>query len=152
MIIRKAKISDLPRIMLLQKELISFERRYDISMRKDALYYPKKQLAASIKSQNANLLLVADSKAVYGCCFGKITKSEGWDAHQKKGYIGLMYMHEIHRSKGYGKKMMQELLNWFMEKGIRELQLNVYPKNNTAVSFYRSFGFQPHLMYMRKLD
>lgn len=152
MIVRKAKISDIPKIMILQKELISFERRFDASMRRDALYYPRKQLAESIKSANANLLVVADGNTIYGCCFGKITKSEGWDAHPKKGYIGLMYMHDVHRSKGYGKKMMQELLNCFGKKGIKELQLNVYPKNDRAVLFYRSFGFEPHLMYMRKLS
>lgn len=45
-------------------------------------------------------------------------------------------------SKGIGKIMMQECINWCKENGVEQLELEVVTQNDRAVSMYKSFGFE----------
>ena len=152
MLIRKAKLTDLKDLISLQRELVLYERKFDPRKRRGVLYYPRNDMARMIRSINANVLVALDSQEkITGCCLGSISKSEGWDASLKKGYIGMMIINAGSRGKGIGNMMMEKLLQWFRRRKITDVQLCVYPDNTVAKSFYKKFGFQDHLLYMRKL-
>lgn len=150
--IRVARISDVLALYSLQKRLISYERNYDKAMKRNAVYYPPKELRRLIKSRNGRILVAEIDGEIVGCGFGRITKAEGWDAFDKKGYVGSMFVDPKFRGKGIGKKILSGLLDWFKERKVKDVQLNVYPNNERAVSFYEGFGFKSHLMYMRRKE
>lgn len=47
-------------------------------------------------------------------------------------------------SKGIGKKLMQECINWCNENGVEQLELEVVTQNSRAISMYQRFGFEIH--------
>ena len=96
-------------------------------------------------------MVLENDEKLFGCGFGTIADSEGWDAYDKKGYLGMMYVDPSLRGHGFGKQIIKYLIEWFEKKGILDIQLNVYPQNINAIKLYQSFGFTEHLLYMRRL-
>jgi len=46
------------------------------------------------------------------------------------------------RQKGIGKKLINFLINYFKERGIKGILLHVRTENKTGVAFYRNLGFK----------
>ncbi|MBI1326710.1 MAG: GNAT family N-acetyltransferase [Alphaproteobacteria bacterium] len=149
--LRPANLDDIPALMGLQKNIIEYERSFDSGIRANAIYYSQDRLEEIIQSDTGKVVVIDAENKLMGCGFGTITESSGWDAFDKKGYVGMMYVDPALRGKGFGKKILEYILNWFSEKDILDVQLNVYPNNTRALELYRSYGFEDHLMYMRKL-
>lgn len=47
-----------------------------------------------------------------------------------------------HRGQGIGRALMQAMVDWGRQAGVRRIELKVYARNERAVRLYRSFGFQ----------
>ncbi len=56
-------------------------------------------------------------------------------------YIAEFIVKKEHRKQGLGRKLMEKAYNWSLSKGIREIMLEVYEKNEEAINFYRNIGF-----------
>jgi len=60
-----------------------------------------------------------------------------------------MFVKPEFRGQGINKKILQELKNLALEKGITELRLDVYDENYSAIKAYEKAGFKKHLITMR---
>lgn len=149
---REATERDIPALIQLQKELIAFERQFDIGIRDDALYYPADELRGLIHHAHGNVIVIETGDGLVACGLGKIVPGAGWDAYDKKGYIGMVYVSPNQRGRGLGRRVIDALLSWFASQNIKDVHLNVYPDNAAAIALYKSYGFTPHLAYYRKLD
>ena len=152
MALRKAELNDIENLLRLQKHIIDHERSFDAAIRKDAIYYPEAKLKELVLSDEARVAVIEVDDQLMGCGFGTIVDSSGWDAYDKKGYIGMVYVDSSLRGQGFGKKILEDLINWFSKKEILDVQLNIYPDNTQARELYKKFGFSEHLLYMRKLN
>ena len=57
------------------------------------------------------------------------------------------------RGRGIGKQLMVRVHQWAIERGINEIELNVWEKNKLAIGFYERLGYQTLRRGMRfKLD
>lgn len=56
--------------------------------------------------------------------------------------IGRFYALSSFIGKGVGKAMMQKIFQLAHEKEVRQIWLGVWEKNERAIQFYASFGFQ----------
>ena len=57
------------------------------------------------------------------------------------GYVGGLAIHPDFGGKGFGKKMMQEIIDLAKEKGILRLELSVGSENFQAQKLYEKLGF-----------
>lgn len=54
------------------------------------------------------------------------------------------------QKRGIGRKLMDQMQEWAIEKGATSVELNVYEFNETAISFYESLGYQTFSRRMSK--
>ena len=58
------------------------------------------------------------------------------------GIIEDCYVEESARRHGVGTALVEAGLGWFMGRGLRHVQLSVASRNEGAVRFWQSFGFE----------
>jgi GNAT superfamily N-acetyltransferase len=59
-----------------------------------------------------------------------------------------MYVMPDYRGKGINGKLIDGLIDWSKNKGLQEVQLDVYFENTNALKAYHKKGFQPSLLNM----
>ena len=57
------------------------------------------------------------------------------------GSIELLAIDKEYRGKGYGKKLIEYVINECTAKGLEKVQLYVYPTNQHALAIYKHLGF-----------
>lgn len=111
------------------------------SARKD---YSRQELVRFIESMNAdnNALLFGIFIAGFGDEFIGTLKVHPIDFSKGTAWLGIMIGKPEHRSLGYGREAIQEVLNYlFGSLKLKAVFLGVNLKNSNAVSLYKSLGF-----------
>jgi len=68
-------------------------------------------------------------------------------------YIGAFGVKSQYQGRGYGKRMMQELIRDLSADGVRRIELRVEADNERAIAFYKKLGFEmegTHRKYMKR--
>ncbi|OGT38616.1 MAG: hypothetical protein A3F11_00735 [Gammaproteobacteria bacterium RIFCSPHIGHO2_12_FULL_37_14] len=65
-------------------------------------------------------------------------------------YIDDMWVHNTHRGKGYGRKLLQELENHFEGKGFNNI--NLVTSAFSAPGFYKKCGFMVEFVRENKIN
>lgn len=68
------------------------------------------------------------------------------------GYIAQFIVAESHRQLGIGGLLMDYVDNWFSERGLKKVLLNVDSDNDTGLRFWRKHGFEPYALRMRRVS
>ncbi|GAA5442328.1 hypothetical protein Misp06_00502 [Microbulbifer sp. NBRC 101763] len=145
--IRKAEMSDFPRLLELEQCVIDAERPFNsLLKRKSAFYYDIKKLIACPESY----LLVAEvDSEIIGTGYAQIRDSKQSLEHKWHSYLGFMYVSPCHRGKGVNAKLINKLIDWSKGRGIIDFYLDVYSENDPAIRAYEKVGFKPSLLEMR---
>ena len=56
-------------------------------------------------------------------------------------YLGGLAVHPDYKGRGYGKKMMNEIIEFVGRQGFLRIELSVAEINTTAISLYEKSGF-----------
>lgn len=62
------------------------------------------------------------------------------------GFVDTLIVREDHRRQGLGRMLVQELLQWFREKGVRTVELSMAAKNQVGEKFWTQLGFETRLV------
>jgi GNAT superfamily N-acetyltransferase len=65
-------------------------------------------------------------------------------------HIFLLYVTPEHRRQGIGKALMQYLEDWAKQRGDRQIGLQVFQSNTTALNLYHQLGYQEQSLWMVK--
>ena len=130
--IRQGRLSDIPELVNLLKELFTIEEDFDVD--------PAKQ-RAGLKmfldsGADARILLIAESEGeVIGMCSAQtlISTAEG----ARAAMIEDMIVKAEYRGQGIGKQLMDEITAWAKGLRITRLQLLADKNNSRAIWFYR---------------
>jgi ribosomal protein S18 acetylase RimI-like enzyme len=57
------------------------------------------------------------------------------------GEIESIYIENEYRKYGFGGKLMENILKWFEQNGINNIQISVVYNNYEALPFYEHYGF-----------
>ncbi|MBD3885451.1 GNAT family N-acetyltransferase [Phormidium tenue FACHB-886] len=68
----------------------------------------------------------------------------------RHGYIFLLYVHPAHRRQGIGVALMQLGERWAVERGDRQMGLQVFADNQPALSLYRKLGYRTQSLLLIK--
>ncbi len=133
--IREARQTDIPGMTELLETLFAVEE--DFSFDKELQTNGLKLLL----DNPAACLLVAESEGkTVGMCSGQLTIStaEGGPALLVEDVV----VREGHRGCGLGRRLMEGIADWAVEKGVSRLQLLADRNNAEALQFYRHLGWQ----------
>jgi len=70
-------------------------------------------------------------------------------ALKKYGFISDLYVEERYRGKGLGKELISRIREFFKEKGVKFMSLEVNHNNYGPIKFYKEYGFKEYHKTMR---
>lgn len=145
---RKASLADLETLLRFEQGIISAERPFDDTLKKDPLHYY--ELEQMITDPQVHLIVAESSGTLIGCGYARIQRSRSFLQHEYHGYLGFMYVDPAHRGKGVNQIVIQALEKWVSSQGLTELRLEVYCDNHSAIKAYEKVGFSKYMITMRK--
>jgi len=144
---RKATLNDLPVLNNFLRQLVNAERPFDVTIKDGTvLYYDPRTF---IESDNAELLVLDKDGMPVGCGYADIRQAKSYLKHEEYAYLGFMYVMPEYRGMGLNQQLIAALKQWTLSKGIREVRLDVYEENISAVKAYEKAGFKKLLSTMR---
>ena len=144
--LRAANIDDLPRLREFEQAVVEYERAFNPCIKPgEVTYYDLEHLL----SDDQSLLLVAQlDSEIIGSGYAQIRESKNSLIHPEISYLGFMYILPEHRGLGIVQKIIDRLLEWSLNKEVRDFYLDVYAQNESAIAAYRKLGFGPRLLEM----
>lgn len=103
-----------------------------------------------MKASRMVLFVAADDGEVVGYALGEIEKR---DPFYEEGFFGVLeeiMIDENHQSKGTGKKLIEEVFNWFRKNNIKYAELEVDRQNQKAYKIWQKQGFEINTYRMSK--
>lgn len=83
------------------------------------------------------LYLYTEGDETLGMC--KLVRQKYRDEH--KLYLGGVAIHPDHFGKGFGRKMLLEIIDFCKKSGVLRIELTVSVHNEKAIQLYESVGF-----------
>jgi ribosomal protein S18 acetylase RimI-like enzyme len=68
----------------------------------------------------------------------------------RHAHIFILYVVPEHRRRGIGKALMQYVENWAIQRGDRQIGLQVFQSNKPALNLYNQLGYQTQSIWMVK--
>ncbi|MEA5569217.1 GNAT family N-acetyltransferase [Anabaena sp. UHCC 0399] len=65
-------------------------------------------------------------------------------------HIFLLYVVPEHRRRGVGTALMRYIENWAIQRGDRQIGLQVFKSNQAALNLYNQLGYQTQSLWMLK--
>ncbi|MTI29323.1 GNAT family N-acetyltransferase [Xanthovirga aplysinae] len=144
---RQASLEDLPTLYKFEQAIIAAERPFDPTLKPDPInYYDLREM---IQSRNTEVIVGVFKDEIICSAYVSLNDSKSYLKHEKYAYLGFMYVKPEFRGKGINQKIMGELKEWALVKGVNEVRLDVYNDNNSAIRAYEKAGFNKHLIEMR---
>lgn len=146
-VIRSATIKDIPILLQFEQGVINVERSMDTTLKLENTYYYD---IPSLINDSSNQLSIAEVEGVIaGCGYAKIIEARDCFQFSQYTYLGFMFTKEEFRGIGVNKKIIDNLYNWSLSKGVYEIRLEVYPSNISAIKAYEKAGMKTSMFTMR---
>jgi len=105
-------------------------------------------LRTLIGRDDALAVVARDGDQIIGYAIGRITMLPSFFAHRRRGYIHDVYVRDVYRRQGVGRRLVEEILAWLRRKGVTLVELTV-ASNNDAVRFWERLGFSTYMLQMK---
>jgi GNAT superfamily N-acetyltransferase len=146
-IIREATLEDLPELLAFEQALINTERPFDPTLKEGKIhYYDIREL---ILAPNIYLIVAVADNRLIASGYARIDKAQPYLEFTHFAYLGFMFVDPAFRSLGINGKIMDVLKLWAPKQGIKELRLEVYDENISAIKAYAKSGFSRLKVEMR---
>ena len=102
-------------------------------------YEDEKERIKKVKSsETSNYFVVMKNSKIIGCI-----GFNGNTARKMKHYgtIGISVLKE-YWGRGIATTLLEKLISWAKEKGIKKINLDVFENNERAIKLYKKFGFK----------
>lgn len=148
--IRPATLEDLSAILRFEQGIIATERPFDPTLLSGEFHYY--DLAARIKDPEAEVVVADDEGKVVASGSAIIKEGKPYNAFKQYAFLGFMYVQPNYRGQGLNRLIIEKLVEWSHQKGIKEIRLQVYSENLPAIKAYEKVGFKKILTEMRITD
>ncbi|MBD0779850.1 GNAT family N-acetyltransferase [Maribacter sp. ANRC-HE7] len=146
-IIRAAVLDDLEVLRNFEQGVIKAERPLDVTLGPDPISYY--DLKALILNDEAHLVVAELGGKVIASGYALIKTAKPYLIHDRYSYLGFMYTAPEYRGRGVNTKVLESLKEWSYAKGLKEIRLDVYKGNESAIRAYEKAGFKKHMVEMR---
>jgi len=156
--IRKAKIQDMKKLIELWEGYESYhlgltKEKYMqkfLQTNKNAIPEMEKYFKKKISSEDSDILVAEDSGEIVGFIMLSVYESSPIAEVKKYGHIGYFFVNQNMRGKGIGKEIYKKSMDWFKEKEVKRISLEVNFLNKKTIELYRKLGFKEFEINMIK--
>ncbi len=145
--IRKATHADLETLRAMEQGVIEAERPFDPTLRAHSIHYY--DLEGLLVNPRALVLVATHDGAIVSCGYALEKPAKPYLDHETYAYLGFMFTVAQYRGKGLNAMILNNLKEWALENGLREIRLTVYDENSAALRAYEKVGFKRHIIEMR---
>ncbi len=145
--IREAVLEDLPVLLEFERRLIETERPMDPTIRKGDLHYY--DIGEYIKDPEVRVVVAEADGQVISSGYCKPKTARAYLDHQDYAHLGFMYTLPEFRGREINRMIVEDLTAWAYDRGLHEIRLTVYQRNDPAIAAYEKAGFRKHLIEMR---
>jgi GNAT superfamily N-acetyltransferase len=96
------------------------------------------------------LFVARNASGTAGFIHGMLRLTPDYLGGEVVGLLNHTYVREPFRKHGLGARLVSALNDWFVSKNVSSIELQVITGNTDAIEFWRSRGFAPELLQMRK--
>lgn len=150
--IRKAQEDDLIKIAGLWKAFMKYNGEFNKSFEtnKKATEIFAREMLDKIKQSDCRLSVAESDGELIGFCYSYISQKPKYFKLDKFGFIGDLFVLQEYRRCGIGKSLVEDAIDFFAGKKIKQIELLVAMKNVGTVKFWESMGFSHLLTWMYK--
>lgn len=145
--IRKATAEDILVLKQFEQGIIEAERPYSPIIKPDPTYYH--DIEGMLSNPLVDLIVAVVNGKPVACGFARIEQSEHYYTTGQHAYLGMMYVSPDYRRKGINTMIIEALKELVAQRGIKELWLEVFSGNESAIKAYEKAGFEHHMIQMR---
>jgi GNAT superfamily N-acetyltransferase len=147
MLVRRAKRSDIDGILEVWKEHMDFHSEiYPLFARAEDGHVRFAEFLSKHWNDPDWALFVADEEgAIVGYCLATILDYPPVFHIRNFGFIQDMAVSAEFRRRGIGTELLERLVVWFKEQGVRRVELQALIGNEVSQSFWSKRGFAQYL-------
>ena len=151
--LRLASLDDIDEIYNLNTEffLVLNNLREDIY---NPVGFPKIFIKSMINSLNSDYIVIEDDDKIVGYALieERVSPYKDYEAfvEDRFAFIYEFVILPEYRNKGYGRKILDEAMQWAKNRGLTDIELNVLSNNYSARAFYERMGFDEFQLKLRK--
>ena len=146
-VIRKAIKADLDTLLDFEQGIMNTERPFDVTLKRTHTHYY--DIASMISDPDAYIAVALMDNHLIASGYAIIKNAKAYVQHSQYAYLGFMYVVPEYRGRGINAKIVSALTEWSKSRNIHEIRLEVYVKNESAITAYEKMGFEKHMMEMR---
>jgi len=145
--IRRATAADVPALLDLWSEYAEHHRRKDpiFSVTTNARASWSRWMRKLLRTRKTRVFVAEMGRRVVGFCTAQVALRPPVMKNRKYGAIFDFAVTQADRRKGIGRLLFSECKQWFLQQGLRRLELRVVPRNKDAALFWRRMGFRPYV-------
>ncbi|WP_285815848.1 GNAT family N-acetyltransferase [Thomasclavelia cocleata] len=103
-----------------------------------------------IENEDSDILIAYDTKII-GLALVQKQKTPPYNCLVEHNFAYLMdfVVEPVFRNKGIGKKLIESVKKWALEKDCKYIELNVLSQNDKAIALYKAMDFDEEMKTMR---
>ncbi len=148
--LREAVEEDVPQVVRLWGEMMREHEGFESRLRltENALPAYEVYLLMHLRSSRSLVLVAEWEEAVCGFCCAYVAQNLPMFEPPELGYISDLCVESGHRREGIGAALLEAARQWFRERQVLDLHLQVYVRNENGLGFWKSQGFEPFFQRM----
>ena len=148
--IKKATVKDLDNILELSKLMMEFYHKIDPYYTIYSKYEDHREFyEGQLKKKNVRFVLAKneDGEAVG---FGQASiVSMPKTRAPKIGHLTSVFVKKEYRSKGVGKEIFKDIMNWFKKENVKYVELHVDARNKAGLNMWKKLGFKDYQINLK---
>ncbi len=151
LIIRRADLADLDRLVALWQELADLHAALDpvFALAPDAVAHYRENLARSLQGDTMRVMIAEEDGVVVGFIMGAVRELPPVYVEKRSGHISDALVTARCRRRGIGARLYRAMTDWFRERGASFVELSAAASNPGAVAFWRKMGFTDYMLRLR---
>jgi ribosomal protein S18 acetylase RimI-like enzyme len=152
-IIRSATEEDTPAIAEMWKRLVDYHRALDQDLPAPTPDGPERyarSLAERVEDSHTCTYVAEGEGRLIGYVLGVVVDFPPEMFQQDaSGFLADIYVEEPYRRAGVGQALVEAMMEWFREHGLRYFEWHVAARNPNAIAFWQALGGRDVMIRMR---
>ena len=116
--------------------------------------FPRIFIESMINSLNSDYIIIEEDDKIIGYALieERVSPYKDYEAFVEDNYAFIYELVVLpeYRTKGYGRKLIEEAKKWAENRKLTSIELNVLENNYSAKAFYERNGFEEYQIKLRK--
>ncbi|HEY3414535.1 MAG TPA: GNAT family N-acetyltransferase [Armatimonadota bacterium] len=147
-LVRVARVQDLPAVADLWEELMDYHLRLDARYERSTgsrEVFLRHLKSTAMRSPDHMLWIAESERAIAGFLAARVEYGGAVFAHPDFGYITDACVSPSYRRLGVGRRLFAEARAWFETRHLKSIRVSVSTDNPAAMAFWREVGFRPFM-------